>query len=230
MASGAGELEAVGAAIDGLMDELDRRQAARDAAEEHRRLLINELNHRVKNTLATVQSIASQTLRTSSSVGEANKALESRLLTLSRTHDVLTHESWDGADMGEIVARALEPYSDPDGKRLRFEGPPVRLSPRTALALSMAFQELATNAVKYGALSNGAGAVRIGWSLADGQDGRPRLHVRWEEAGGPTVRPPGRRGFGSRLLERALAHDLDGDVTLEFAATGVVCTLEADAA
>ncbi len=93
-----------------------------------------------------------------------------------------------------------------------------------------AFQELATNAVKYGALSNGTGAVRIGWSLADGREGRPRLYVRWEEAGGPTVRPPGRTGFGARLLERVLAHDLDGDVTLEFAATGVVCTLEADAA
>jgi two-component sensor histidine kinase len=94
----------------------------------------------------------------------------------------------------------------------------------------MAFQELATNAVKYGSLSNGMGAVRVGWSLVDGPDRRTRLHVRWEEAGGPTVRPPGRRGFGSRLLERALAHDLDGDVTLEFAETGVVCTLEANAA
>jgi two-component sensor histidine kinase len=230
MTGGAGELEAVGAAIDGLMDELDRRQAARDAAEEHRRLLVNELNHRVKNTLATVQSIASQTLRNSASVGQAHEALESRLLALSRAHDVLTRESWDGADMGEIVARAVEPFGDPDGKRLRFEGPPVRLSPKTALALSMAFQELATNAVKYGSLSNGMGAVRVGWSLVDGPDRRTRLHVRWEEAGGPTVRPPGRRGFGSRLLERALAHDLDGDVTLEFAETGVVCTLEANAA
>jgi two-component sensor histidine kinase len=94
----------------------------------------------------------------------------------------------------------------------------------------MAFQELVTNAVEYGALSNGTGVVRIGWSLADGRDGRPRLHVRWEEAGGPTVRPPGRRGFGSRLLERVLSHDLDGYVTLKFAATGVVCTLKADAA
>ncbi|MGF9762492.1 sensor histidine kinase [Microvirga sp. 0TCS3.31] len=183
-----------------------------------------------KNTLATVQSIASQTLRNAASVGQAHEALESRLLALSRAHDVLTRESWDGADMGEIVTRAVEPFGNPDGKRLRFAGPPVRLSPRIALALSMAFQELATNAVKYGALSNGTGVVRIGWSVAYGRDGRPRLHVRWEETGGPTVRPPGRRGFGSRLLERVLAHDLDGDVTLEFAATGVVCTLEADAA
>ena len=230
MAGGAGELEAVGAAIDGLMDELDRGQAARDAAEEHRRLLLNELNHRVKNTLATVQSIASQTLRNSATVGQAHEALESRLLALSRVHDVLTRESWDGADMGEIVAQALEPFGDPGGKRLRFEGPSVRLSPRTALALSMAFQELATNAVKYGSLSNGTGSVRIGWGLADGPDGHPRLHMRWEEVGGPSVRPPKRRGFGSRLLERALAHDLDGAVTLEFAATGVVCTLQTAAA
>ncbi|WP_099515852.1 sensor histidine kinase [Microvirga ossetica] len=230
MAGGAGELEAVGAAIDGLMDELDRGQAARDAAEEHRRLLLNELNHRVKNTLATVQSIASQTLRNSATVGQAHEALESRLLALSRVHDVLTRESWDGADMGEIVAQALEPFGDSGGKRLRFEGPSVRLSPRAALALSMAFQELATNAVKYGSLSNGTGSVRIRWGLADGPDGHPRLHVRWEEIGGPSVRPPKRRGFGSRLLERALAHDLDGAVTLEFAATGVVCTLQTAAA
>ncbi len=184
----------------------------------------------MKNTLATVQSIASQTLRTSASVGEANEALESRLVALSRAHDVLTRESWDGADMGEIVARALEPFGDPGGGRLRFEGPPVRLSPRTALALAMAFQELATNAVKYGSQSNREGSVRIGWGRADGQDGRPRLHVRWEETGGPAVRPPSRRGFGSRLLERALAHDLDGDVMLEFASTGVVCTLQTAAA
>jgi two-component sensor histidine kinase len=108
-----------------------------------------------------------------------------------------------------------------------FQTDPVS---RTALALAMAFQELATNAVKYGSLSNGTGSVKIEWRLADSQAGYPRLHVRWEEVGGPAVRPPGRRGFGSRLLERALAHDLDGDVTLEFAATGVVCTLQTVAA
>jgi two-component sensor histidine kinase len=230
MLSEAGELEAVGAAVDGLMDELGRRQAAREVAEEHRRLLVNELNHRVKNTLATVQFIAAQTLRNAESSEEARDVLASRLIALARAHDVLTRESWDGADLGEIVARAVEPFSGPGENRLRFSGPAVRVAPRIALAVAMALQELATNAVKYGALSNGTGTATITWSLAQGQDGRTRFHVRWEEVGGPAVRPPDRRGFGSRLIERALAHDLDGDVTLEFAATGVVCTLEADPA
>jgi two-component sensor histidine kinase len=132
--------------------------------------------------------------------------------------------------MGEIVAQALEPFSDPREHRIKFDGPAVRVVPRVALALAMAFQELATNAVKYGSLSNGAGAVRITWRLAAAQEDRQRLQVRWEETDGPAVHPPGRRGFGSRLLERALAHDLDGDVKLEFATAGVVCTFEALAA
>jgi two-component sensor histidine kinase len=230
MSAGAGELEAVGAAIDGLMDELDRRQAARERAEEHQRLLLNELNHRVKNTLATVQFIAAQTLRNAKSSEEARAALDGRLIALARAHDILTRENWNGADMGEIVAQALEPFSDPRENRIRFDGPAVRLVPRVALALAMAFQELATNAVKYGSLSNGTGSVRITWKLMSAPEDRQRLQARWEENGGPAVRPPGRRGFGSRLLERALAHDLDGDVRLEFAATGVVCTFEALAA
>ena len=148
----------------------------------------------MKNTLATVQSIASQTLRSSATVGQAHEALESRLLALSRVHDVLTRESWDGADMGEIVAQALEPFGDPGGKRLRFEGPSVRLSPRAALALSMAFQELATNAVKYGSLSNGTGSVRIGWGLADGPDGHPGCICAGRRS---VARPYGRPGAGA---------------------------------
>jgi two-component sensor histidine kinase len=194
-------------------------------SEEHQRLLINELNHRVKNTLATVQSIAGQTLRNAPTMEEAKTALEGRLLALSRAHDVLTRENWEGAELREIAAQALEPYSNCAEDRLHLSGPKVRLPPRMALALAMVLQELATNAVKYGALSNATGEVRVTWWVAGGSRGRLGLH--WEESGGPPVQAPVRRGFGTRLIERSLAHDLDGAVRIEFAATGVTCTVDA---
>jgi PAS domain S-box-containing protein len=191
-------------------------------AEEHQRLLINELNHRVKNTLATVQSVASQTLRNAETAEEARAALESRLLALSRAHDVLTRENWEGADLFEIVADAVEPYSNPGEDRLHLSGETIRLPPRMALALAMALQELATNAVKYGALSNETGEVRITW-----RDGDDRLHLTWAETGGPPVKVPSRRGFGTRLIERSLASDLDGEVRISFEPTGLVCNVDA---
>jgi PAS domain S-box-containing protein len=195
-------------------------------AEERRDLLINELNHRVKNTLATVQSIASQTLRNAPTTQEAKRALEERLFALSRAHDVLTRENWEGADLYEIVAQAVEPYSSRGESRLHLSGPRIRLSPRMALALAMALQELATNAVKYGALSNATGGIGITWSIDATQD-PARLHLRWTETGGPPVHAPTRRGFGSRLIERSLADDLAGEVRIEFASAGVTCTADA---
>jgi PAS domain S-box-containing protein len=194
--------------------------------EEHQRLLINELNHRVKNTLATVQSIASQTLRNAATLEKAQAAFEARLLALSRAHNVLTRENWDGAHLREIVAEAVAPYSNQREDRLHLSGPDVRLSPRMALALAMALQELATNAVKYGALSNEVGEIRIQWTLDRTQE-PPRLHLTWEESGGPPVQAPKRRGFGTRLIERSLAMDLEGDVRIEFAPSGVTCTVDA---
>jgi PAS domain S-box-containing protein len=199
---------------------------AEKKAQEHQRLLINELNHRVKNTLATVQSIAKQTLRNAPSMQEARDALESRLLALSRAHDVLTQENWEGADLYDIVAQAVAPYSSPGEDRLHLKGSEVRLPPRMALAIAMAFQELATNAVKYGALSNTAGEVRIEWDLHEGA-GERRLHLMWAESGGPSVREPSRRGFGTRLIERSLAQDLGGQVKVRFEPSGLVCTVDA---
>ncbi|WP_114946136.1 HWE histidine kinase domain-containing protein [Microvirga calopogonii] len=193
-------------------------------SEEHQRLLINELNHRVKNTLATVQSIARQTLRNAPTMEDAKTALEGRLLALSRAHDVLTSENWEGAELREIAAQAVEPYSNRSEDRLHLNGPKVRLSPRMALAVAMMLQELATNAVKYGALSSAKGEIRMSWRLDGGTPGR--LRFRWEESGGPPVQPPTRRGFGSRLIERSLALDLDGDIRIDFAATGVICTVD----
>jgi len=201
--------------------------SAEKKAQEHQQLLINELNHRVKNTLATVQSIASQTLRNAPTTLKAKEALEGRLIALSRAHDVLTRENWDGANLREIVAQAVEPYSSRGEDRLHLRGPEVRLSPRMALALAMALQELATNAVKYGALSNAAGEIRIIWQVVGSSQAPARLQLRWEETEGPPVQTPTRRGFGTRLIERSLAQDLDGDVQIEFAPTGLVCTVDA---
>ncbi|MGO4570885.1 PAS domain-containing sensor histidine kinase [Microvirga sp. 2TAF3] len=195
-------------------------------AGEHQRLLINELNHRVKNTLATVQSIASQTLRNASSPEQARSDLEGRFLALSRAHDVLTRESWEGASLDEIIAQAFRPYRSHGEKRFHCQGPAARLSPHMSLAVAMALQELVTNAVKYGALSNPTGEVHLTWSIEQAAKS-PRLSLRWEERGGPLVCPPTRRGFGSRLIERSLAHELEGEVKIEFARTGVICTVEA---
>jgi two-component sensor histidine kinase len=202
-------------------------QAMADALavrERDLRLLINELNHRVKNTLATVQSIASQSLRGSQTTEQARRAMEERLFALSRVHDVLTRESWEGAGLHDVVEQAMAPYRHERADRLHVEGPEVRLSPRMALAIAMALQELATNAVKYGALANETGAIAITWRLLEEDT---RLRLAWRETGGPPVRAPERRGFGTRLIERSLAQDLNGRVEISFAPDGIVCTVDA---
>jgi PAS domain S-box-containing protein len=195
-------------------------------AEEHLRLLVNELNHRVKNTLATVQSIASQSLRNAPTPMSARSAIEQRLIALSRAHDVLTRENWEGASLREVVDQAIEPYQGQGKGRFDVFGFDVRLPPQMALAIAMALQELCTNAVKYGALSNETGRVGITWILESSPNG-PRLEMCWEEMGGPPVSPPQRRGFGTRLIERSLAQELNGTVWIEFAPGGVVCSLSA---
>jgi PAS domain S-box-containing protein len=196
-------------------------------SEEHQRLLLNELNHRVKNTLATVQSIASQTLRTADSTQAAREAIESRLFALSRAHDVLTRENWDGAWISEVAAQAILPFQTAGQTRIHCHGEEVRLPPSVALALAMALQELATNAVKYGALSNEAGHVEITWQV-DRTREAPHLLLRWQERGGPPVSPPLRRGFGTRLVERSLAQGhFGGEAKIDFAPGGVVCTVDA---
>ena len=210
----------LGAAINRflIIDEL--RTALRD-----KELLINELNHRVKNTLATVQSITFQTLRNAPSPEQAASAIENRLRALAYAHDVLTRENWQAANLSEIVAQAVEPYRSRGEHRIHVRGSPARLPPRMALAMAMALQELATNAVKHGALSNTAGEVKVHWDLSS-REGGYHLGLRWEETGGPQVidgRP--KRGFGTRLIERTVKQELDGEVLLEFAPTGFVCEL-----
>ncbi|WP_132251521.1 HWE histidine kinase domain-containing protein [Methylobacterium segetis] len=198
----------------------------RKRGEEHRALLVAELSHRVKNSMATMQSIAHQTLRSASSLDEARKTLEARLQSLSAAHDVLTRESWEGATLAEIVESALRPFQAGSGRRFKASGPEVRLSPRLALAFVMALHELATNAVKYGALSTDEGRVILNWDIVDGS-APERLCLRWEELGGPPVTPPTQKGFGTRLIERALAAELGGTAEIDYRPRGVVFTVEA---
>jgi PAS domain S-box-containing protein len=195
--------------------------------EQHLRLMVNELNHRVKNTLATIQAIAALTLRTDEDPIKVRDTLTSRILALSKAHDVLTDEQWSGADLGEIAALAAVPYESASGPaRVRLRGPAVRLPPKTAIAVALAFHELATNAAKYGALSVEAGRVDLEWKvICRGDEGR--LRITWRESGGPRVRPPKRTGFGTRLIERGLAADLNGEVEIDYAPQGVRCTIEA---
>jgi PAS domain S-box-containing protein len=195
-------------------------------SERRQRLMVHELNHRVKNTLATVQSLAAQSLRGAKGDEQAREVFEARLFALSRTHDVLTRENWDGAELRDIAAEAVAPYARDEAHRFLVEGPELRLAPATALALAMALHELATNAVKYGALSNETGRVIVIWGLGGPADAR-RLRLRWAETGGPPVHPPERRGFGSRLVERGLARELGGEVRLEFHESGVICDIDA---
>ncbi|PVE23826.1 hypothetical protein DC522_13715 [Microvirga sp. KLBC 81] len=210
-----------GRAVGVALDITDRKRA-----EEHQQLLINELNHRVKNTLTTVQSIVTQSLRNASTTMEARDAVEGRLFALSRAHDVLTRENWDGAYLREVIAHAVEPFQGNGGDRFEVSGNDIRLPPRIALAIAMAIQELGTNAVKYGALSNETGRVAIKWTIED-QEGAPHLRMVWEEMDGPSVVEPQRRGFGTRLIERSLAQELNGSVEITFARSGVVCTINA---
>lgn len=198
------------------MDVTDRKMA-----EQHQRLLINELNHRVKNTLAIVQGIAWQSFRSSGMARSAIEAFEGRLSALSAAHDVLTRQSWEAATMASIVAGAVAPHHAGDG-RLTAEGPSVELEPKTAVALGLAMHELATNAVKYGALSTAAGRVEVRWAVDAGL-----LRLTWRESDGPLVSMPSRRGFGARLLEQGLAEELRGAVRLEFRPEGVLCVVEA---
>lgn len=193
-------------------------------AQDHQSLLIHELNHRVKNTLATVQSIVSRTLRNVHTAEQARADIEGRLFALSRAHDVLTRENWDSADLREIVKQAVEAFGGKTEGRIEVQGPSIRLAPSRALGMAMALQELATNATKYGALSSGEGQVKIEWAL---DETTHQLRFVWAEHGGPPVLPPRREGFGSRLIQRTLAQDFSGEVSLAFDPAGVICTVTA---
>ena len=199
-------------------------------AQQNAALLIDELNHRVKNMLATVQSIVAQAVRNAPDLETAKEAIETRIAALSRSHDLLGRTKWDGAGLADLILEALAPFRVTKGHAERFSisGENIRLSPKAALALGIAFHELATNAVKYGAFSNEAGTVSIKWTLDSKAEGR-WLCLHWRENGGPPVRPPTRKGFGSRVIEQGLAHELDGKIKLDYHPEGIVCTIDVPA-
>lgn len=194
-------------------------------AETHLRLLIDELNHRVKNTLAIVQGIAQQTFKDNADPAAARHAFEGRLAALSEAHTLLTRERWDAVSMRQIIGDAVAPHGG-DAGRFTLDGPDLPIVPKTAISLALAIHELATNAVKHGALSVPGGRVAITWARSD-TSGAARLMLRWEERGGPPVRTPTKRGFGTRMIERGLAAELGGSVRIDFAPQGLVCIVDA---
>jgi two-component sensor histidine kinase len=197
--------------------------AERRRAEQQQKLLTAELNHRVRNTLAIVLAIANQTLRHADSAARFRQQFEQRVTALSEAHNLLTESAWEGAALHDILERVLRPYAVPDRARYELAGPDVRIGPKYAVSLLMAFHELATNAAKYGALSNDDGRVIVTWAPTE-LPKPPGLTIVWREIGGPPVRPRRRRGFGSRLID-GLTAETNGDVTLEFNREGLVCTI-----
>jgi len=190
----------------------------------HSRELIDELNHRVKNTLATVQSIVWQAFRTAPDAKAIQGAIEARLVALSRSHDLLNSKNWKSAGLLDLLNDALEPFVDGRAERIMITGENIGFPPQAALALSVAFNELATNAVKYGALSNDSGSILIEWMINPTAEGR-RVNLHWLEKDGPLVIPPSRKGFGSRVIEHGLTDELGGTVHLDYQPSGLICTM-----
>jgi two-component sensor histidine kinase len=202
--------------------ERARSEAALADTAEHLKLMVLELKHRVKNSLAIVQSIAAQSLRGDVTLSQAREAFMQRVSALAVAHDIITRDQWEDLSLDEVARGVLEPLVG-GSERLILAGPRFALKPTSGLALALAFHELGTNALKYGALSVPTGHVAIHWA-AVAPNSRDVL-IRWSEHNGPTVTPPTKQGFGTRLLTRALASELGGQVTLEYPQAGVVCTI-----
>jgi two-component sensor histidine kinase len=196
----------------------------RVVAESRQNLLIRELHHRVKNTLATVQAIVGSTARTASSIDEFYQGFVGRIVSLAHTHNLLTEDYWQKASLGQLLRNELGPYGDPDGTRVTLAGPGVELPSEAAVPIGMAIHELTTNAAKHGALSAAGGRVAVELEVRPDGD-RPMLHFAWTERGGPPVRRPERQGFGSRLLQRVLTSQLQADVRMDFLPDGLQFTM-----
>ena len=194
----------------------------RKRAEELQQLLLNELNHRVKNTLAVLHAIVQQTFRGADSRSHA--AFEGRLTALSEAHNILTLSKWVGAPMGAVVEAAVSAQCGADQILCRRKGPELDLSPQVALGLTMTLHELCTNAIKYGSLSLPGGTIDLSWALRD-SDGEERLYIDWRESGGPEIDRPDRIGFGTKLIQRSLAADPKGSIVIEYPPGGLACAM-----
>lgn len=196
----------------------------RKAAEERQKLLIDELNHRVKNTLATVQSLAAQTARAAPTPEAFRERFEGRLIALSKAHNQLTEHHWESADLRGLLSASFAPYLGTVPERVVLRGQNVRLRPRAVLTLAMAVHELVTNAAKYGALSTPGGRIEIAWQPVE-ENGRQVMRIDWVEQGGPPVAEPQHRGFGSKLIEGSIAAELGGTARMIFAPEGLHCEI-----
>jgi two-component sensor histidine kinase len=221
MVRGAGDLEEIGEAIDELLDELVLRHEAAAQAQSHRRLLMQELSHRVKNTLSIAISIANQMFKGSS--GDV-QAFSQRLSALAGAYDLLLAEDWNSAEIHTVIKTTLAPHLDSEQNRLRVDGPALMLPSEAVLALSLVLNELATNAVKYGALSVPGGEVSLQWQIVETT--RPHsVHLDWQEQYGPPVEPSNKSGFGSKLLLLAFPSQFSSKITIDYAADGVRCAI-----
>ena len=214
------EIGVLGYTFDRLMDEIELREGQRATAESRREILVHELAHRVKNTLATVQSIAGMSFRHSQGP-EALRQFQDRLQALVRGHDLLTQKNWQHADMSEVAEAAMAPLKEERGHRFSISGPPVDLPPTTAVPMAMILHELCTNALKYGALSNEEGRVAISWTAEPDERGTT-IDLTWREEGGPAVQSPEQEGFGSRLIT-SLTQQMNGSFKTSYPSTGIVC-------
>lgn len=199
----------------------------RKRAERRQSLMMAELDHRVKNNLATVLSIAENSLQTATSLEEFGRAFTGRVAALGRMHALLARSRWEGISLRALMEQTLEAYGHDERAEVVLDGPDHVLPARATSPLCMAMHELATNAAKYGALSTPGGRVEVRWTVTeDPPPGGVRVHIRWRESGGPTVSLPSRRGFGSTLIEELIRYELDGSATLRFAGPGVECDIE----
>ena len=202
-----------------MLDTTERREA-----EERQRLILRELNHRVKNNLAVVQAIVSQTIRMSRKPSEAFERIQARLMAVSRTHDFLNMSDWGGVSLRRLLQGEVEPYVSLDPGRIEMKGEAVLLGSNEALALGLVFHELATNAVKYGSLSVDSGRLSIDWTVSQ-VDAKDVIAINWIESGGPAVRTPRRLGFGSRLIEGSVQGRLGGEVEFHYERAGLRCRM-----
>ena len=204
-----------------LLEQAGLDAKAREAADRLQKLILEELHHRIKNTLATVNAIASQSLRNAASTELAQQAIEGRLLALGRAHDLLLQARWTSADLRKIIRGAIEPFDNPDLAKFSIEGPDVQIASGAVIAIAMTLNELCTNTTKFGALSMPDGRVAISWVV----DENKRVQFIWQEHGGPTVEAPTRRSFGTRLIE-TLGSQLRGNVKLAYEPSGFVYKLD----